>query len=30
MCVNFAIAFSQMGFTIGYIYFIKENLHEIA
>jgi solute carrier family 36 (proton-coupled amino acid transporter) len=30
MLVNFSIAFSQIGFTIGYIYFIKENLHEIA
>ena len=30
MLVNFSIAFSQIGFTIGYIYFIKENLHTIA
>jgi amino acid permease len=27
--VNFAISTSQIGFTIGYIYFIKQNLEEI-
>jgi proton-coupled amino acid transporter len=30
MLVNLAVASSQMGFVIAFVYFIKANLHEIA